>query len=429
MRPFSKTRLALSATFVFCIVFNVELAQPEGLSLSVLALLIGTLVLVATNRLVLVRERRFLVSFGLTLPALYLSFVHTQLLQSDAQTLALLYLKTQVYVFVAICVFWSLFLRAARSTPEQLSQFVMASIVWAFAAQALFVLYSFVSPEFRASIDGLLLAKGNLTGLEGFRFKGLANSGGANLSMAMSFAAAMAAYLAIAARRPVYAMLALLILAASALVGRSGLVGFAVIGLAFLVRTLLAADLPRLRTIGALTVVGGLAALGVAAADMSPDDDTMLWWNWFSGEAVDSLGELWGMYTHDPSIVDLLVGKGVFEVEPVGNAASDPGYLKAVFAVGVPAALLFYAGLLVVYVSGARAFASMASNKRIAATFVALLVFLIFFYESKESMAFQNFTGRLMLFAFLLFKIIAAADAVRQHRLGAARPEPLHEPT
>ena len=414
IRQISRTRLALSGVFVFCIVFNIELAWLEGYSLSNFVLLVGTLLLLSTGQFAFAREQRFWLSLALAFPALYISIFQTLFRESDANTLSLLYLKTRVYVFVAISVYWGLFLRTANGTPVQRVHFVMASVVWAFSVQAMFIAFSFVSPVFREFIDSLLVVKGNLTGLEGFRFKGLANSGGANLSMAMSFAAMMAAYLAIVTQARNYALLALLILAASALVGRSGLVGFAVASMVFLARVLTKGDLSRARTMGALLLFGGLVTVGVAELTTSLEEDVSLWWDWFSGQAGDSAIELWDLYAHEYSVPDLLIGKGFFETELYGASRTDAGYLKTAFSVGVPAAILFYAGLLVIFLTGARAFVSTASNKPIAALFSMLLIFLIFFYESKESMAYQNFTGRLILFGFLLFQQIAPANAAKR---------------
>lgn len=409
---FTFTRHAWGALFVFSFVFNVELARPEGLSLSLIALVIGFFALLFTGRLPEpLRGQRTLLAFALAVPALYIATFQTALRETDANTLAQLYLKTLVFVVLSTSVFHGLFLRGC--TAKRSVDFLLKSVTWAFVLQAGFVMLSFVNPAFRDAIDAVLTAKGNLTGLEGFRVKGLANSGGANLSMAMSLAAIMGAYVALNGGRWLYAAAVLVIMAASTFVGRSGLVGFGVAAVAFCLYVFVTGRVSRTRVAG---VLAGCVALGLvtAAATSNLDDDILLWWNWFAGQAGDSVADVWDMYAHDFSVKDALIGKGYFETQTNGNDRSDVGYLKTIFSVGFPAAILFYAGLMLVYSHGARAFVALSGQKAIARLFTVLLIALVFFFESKEAMAYQNFTGRLMLFAFTLFAGIHAATRHRR---------------
>lgn len=413
--------LTLSVLFVFCFIFNIEFAGVF-ISLGLIALAVAVFYKIMLAGASFRLEKGHLLSNALLLPVLAWSILSAIVHQSDANLLALLTLKTYVFCLIAANAYAAVFLHRI-ALPQGRIDFVLRSVVLAFLFQAVFVFASFLSPVFRELVDGLLQSKGNLTGLEAFRVKGLANSGGANLSMAMCFAAGIAVFLGFQHNSGKYLLAAAAIVGSSTLVGRSGLAGFALLMICLTGIAAMRGDLTwkRLRLIMLL----GLVFAGIAGIILYRFDPEIveLWWRWFAEDAGGSVEELQDLYVHQYSLGDLLGGKGFYEDELIGSSRTDSGYLKTLFSVGAPLTVMFYLAILIKYAHGVRAFARWSANRRLAQTFAWLLIALVFTYEMKEAMAYQNFTGRTLLFLFMIFSTFTAQTSIIRGATPAA-PSP-----
>ena len=357
---------------------------------------------------------------ALTLPAIFQCYFQAEVNNSDAYLIGSLYLKTLIYCTISASTFSIIFLQNGKS-PKYSIPAVLDALVLAFAVQAFFVLISFTSEAFRDVVDFVLEAKGNLSGLESFRVRGFTNSGGANLSMAMAIVGFISLYLFLEYRKIIYGLTTFLVVISALFIGRSGVVGFTLFSIPLIVVAITCRCISiSTATKGLIFIILIIFLITILSYQLD-ENSILLWWNWFYGEASDSAIDLWSMYFHTFTMHDIFLGKGFFE-EPIdGHERSDSGYIKALLSVGAPAAMLFYFGLMVRYVNGALLFIRYSSDKILSGTFCLALLLMALFFEAKEAMLYQNYTGRILLFLFILFLNISLYSRLQRYPAGSPK--------
>jgi hypothetical protein len=268
----------------------------------------------------------------------------------------------------------------------------LAAFSWAAAIQALFIAVSFVSPAYRALLASLLVQGGNIPLTYGLQVPGFSNSAGALLSLTQAlgaFAALLAARLSPSRQeRRMFVLVAVECALSTIVVGRTGLQLSVLIFAAFIV-------IGGPAVVGrSLVILAGLALLVAASADWlvaqavawNPAAARTLEWAFeffitgasgtffrdFAGQGVPPLG------------IESLVGTGrVVALDGMANASgSDSGYIQTYYALGFPAALIFYGAF---YAYLLTAFARVRTERAALAVLVAATVVL----EVKEPFIFK----------------------------------------
>jgi hypothetical protein len=284
----------------------------------------------------------------------------------------------------------------------------------AFAAaagiQALFIAVSFVSPAYRAGLAGLVVQGGNIPLTYGLQVPGFSNSAGALLSMTQAlgaFAALLAARLSPSRQeRRTFILLAVECALSTIVVGRTGLQLSVIIFTAFIV-------IGGPAVLGrSLVIAGALALLVALSADWLVDQAVA--WNPSAAATLEWAFEFFvtgarGTFFRDfagqgvpPLGIESLVGTGrVVAMDGMSNASgSDSGYIQTYYALGFPAALIFYGAFYAYLLS---AFARVRTERAALAVLVACTLVL----EVKEPFIFKY----ALPFFLLVLLALAGRDA------------------
>lgn len=406
-------RLA-GVTIVFVYIFNLELSGFGGLAVAHFILFLGLgLINKLNTRSFLAYCRKGAITVLFFVPPFFWAGTHSFFLGSDAIDLPLLTLKTYIWSWlVVLIVFFNFYKNDSFDAffSEILKIFVMAIFL-----QSIFVWLTFIFSDIADRINAVLSVKGNLTGLESFRSKGLANSGGANMSMLFSFGVVAAIYLNLIYKLRLYIYIAIFMTLSAALVGRSGFIaGFAFI---FLYGFLLGSKRTKFLLFLLPTMTIFFLASLVTFFEIDIDNP---WVKWFFLESGDSLSELESMVGNKSDLISLIFGAGFFESAFGGHTRSDSGVIRATFVFGIPMACYFYFSVFYSYWSG---FKTVAYRHR-PLKYQLILMFLIFLlmiflFEIKESMFYQNMTGRALFFLSNILILFHYSD---QHQT-CLRPE------
>lgn len=370
---------------VFLYLFNLELQGMGGLALSHLILLLALRLRFRYPVVVWYSYLRhgILVSL-LFVPPLLWTAAYFYYYQSDAITLMLATIKTYIWSWCVALLMFDMYNRDDSFKRNLLK--VLAAFVFALIAQSIFILLSFFYSPFSKFVNTLLVVKGNLTGLEDFRSKGLANSGGANMSMLLSFGVVTSVCLFYDLRQSKYFIFAIVMAVASALVGRSGLI-FSTL---FITLYCLICGFKTKLFIFLLLFLLVLLLAGNSI------DVNSAWGKWFFLEAGDSVSELQSMIFSETDITSLLYGAGFFE-NPIGqHERSDSGFVRAIYALGLPLAIYFYSVVIFVFLSALKTVKAGVHVASMSFLYFAIImtVFMLLAFEFKESMLYQNMTGR-----------------------------------
>jgi hypothetical protein len=299
----------------------------------------------------------------------------------------------------------------ASSCEERL--FVMLDMVFAACvAQSVFVVLTFLIPEFRDFLSSTLVNRGNIDANHLFRFRGLHDSGGANLSLALALGGVYGFYSSLVLNRGRFSLRLVsscLVLFAVMLVGRTGLVVLILgVGAIFAFFPL------RIFSLRFLLVMLVILVLYILAIWLYPEKKLFFVDHVFSYafEAFLNLvqsGRFSSSSTDDlfsmiflPDMLTLMVGNGSFDSANAGVDRSDSGYMKILLSSGIFGFIAFYS--MFFYIS----FRLLKSLKRFQANgfFLAFFIFVIILAEVKEPILIQNDVARifyligLMVFSF-----------------------------
>ena len=220
--------------------------------------------------------------------------------------------------------------------------------------QAALIVYSFMSPDYRVWLSGVVQQSGNIDLVTGFSAPGFSNSAGALLSVSQAACVFAAVYGSRQARRLgpqiAFVVSALLIAASTVLAGRTGLI----LSCAFLgVFGVEAAVRKRWRVVAAglicviVLAVAGNAAIQAVAARAGADPAFLKSWAFElfqKGTGAASYSDLASQPIPALSLSTIVgTGRVTTAVPWIGTASgNDSGYVQTYFALGLIASVLFY---------------------------------------------------------------------------------------
>jgi hypothetical protein len=278
--------------------------------------------------------------------------------------------------------------------------------------QASTVILSFLYPEIRDVFNGIIVNRGNIDIDHAFRFRGLHDSGGSNLSVVLGIASFYGFYSAMILDRKgsVLRIIATIFVAfAITLVGRTGLMIF-LFGLAILIifQPLI------LFKIKSIILMLGVLIVGSLLNSVFPGNFEL-----FNSSIFDYAFEIFVNYENSgsfttgssddlktmlfiPEGIHLLLGSGSFDGLNMGVDRSDSGYMKILLASGLFGFIIFYTQLSVIIFRIAQKIASTGIEWML---FVFLLTTFVT-TEIKEPVFIQNDTSRFfLLMAMVIFTI------------------------
>lgn len=233
---------------------------------------------------------------------------------------------------------------------------LLAVLLAAVTLQALIILFSFVSLDYRLWVEAHVATGSNVSALNPYRAPGL-GSGGSALSVVQALGVLAGGLLLVRRRAwwggaaPLGVLLQMLLcLLSCVFVGRTGLL----LSLLFLVGLCAyAGALTRLVGIALLGVVVPIVWVGPAWVQWVPDSfslDFFVDWafGFFLSGRDESLSDLATMPV-PPLNLETAFGTGLVSLNRFGNPSGhDSGFVQAYFAMGLPTAILFYAAYAVV---------------------------------------------------------------------------------
>ncbi|TQV84231.1 hypothetical protein FKG94_06120 [Exilibacterium tricleocarpae] len=282
----------------------------------------------------------------------------------------------------------------------RLAKFVLATAV----INSILIILSHYNSELKAFLEGMLAETGNIKHAEHpFRHRGLASAGGANLSLLNALMVWIA--LVLSARgelKPITSiLLCTILLFATLYIGRTGLLlGIGFISIFLL---LLFCMLKRRRQILSWVLVftiGGIALFPLLEQFVS--NTVMKYSLFFLEDGLSSFREegtteiLKKMLFLPESLCHLITGVGGVHNDPA-NRHSDIGYVKTIFAVGIPLAFFIYIAIAI-------AFSRLVLSKNLVFYFLPI-VGALFIAELKEPFLYHGYSSRFIwsLFGLRLF--------------------------
>ncbi len=267
----------------------------------------------------------------------------------------------------------------------------MAAVL-ATGAQALAILVSFLSPEYRVWLGGVLVQSGNIEFTAALQAPGFSNSSGALLSVTQAMGV-FAALLVLSDTERLWArgrlvLAVLLCLVSTVLSGRTGLQlslifisGFAIFGGPWsLLRFSLAG------TAGLALLIGWFSELEAWVSQFNPAAGGTFAWAFeffVSGAATASLTDFISQEVPRLTIETVLGTGRVLDSRGLGNASGhDSGYIQTYYSLGLPMALLLYGSLLALFLG-------VAQRLQRYRGVVFMLLGLIFVIEIKEPFMFK----------------------------------------
>ena len=281
---------------------------------------------------------------------------------------------------------------------NQISAAMTRTFVVIMFINSLIVIGEFLVPDFRIWKEGFLRSEMKTDYLEGFRYRGVASAGGANLSVATGVAAVLSLWLwARGWISGIFAFVFLLILLGSLVfIGRTGLVVFSIGAFAVLFLSITSTR-SRIRIFFAAVLFLSIAfVIAQNLYELLPPFYQSYTIDLFIN-GVDGLIEegsvvaIGGFYVFPDNLNSLVFGVGNFSggFERGYDWPGDPGFMKLVTAFGMPLSVVLYGGLAVWILGHER------GHLR-SLTF--LIFFLLLICEWKEPFLLKGYTSRLFWF-------------------------------
>ena len=293
--------------------------------------------------------------------------------------------------------------------------------------QAFTVILSFLYPDIRDFFNGIVAQRGNIDVDHPFRFRGLHDSGGFNLSVVLGVASFYGIYSAAILQRKwsvIRFISCATIIFSLTLVGRTGLM-IGIFGLILLV-FFRPFKIINLRSVILIVCVFFFAILFV---EFFPErfeffDGSVFGYAFEFFVNYEMRGEFGTESSDDlktmlfvPQGFHLLFGNGSFDAMNVGVERSDSGYMKLLLASGLFGFVFFYAQLCGIIFWLVKKITSADIEKM----FFLFLLIALALAELKGPVFIQNDTSRLFLLVIMIFLIkdmrIGATDAELVARL------------
>jgi hypothetical protein len=271
-------------------------------------------------------------------------------------------------------------------SAERLSMFFILVI----SINSGIILLEFFYPPMRAFIEGLLIQETQISyDTHMFRFRGLATSGGANLSLAVGLSAVLVSYLYINKCVSVVTFFVLLpiLLISLLVIGRTGLIIF-FLGIGLLILTNSHKNQIRmLFSIGGL-VAASFALLSVAYFMLDAKVVKYALPMFFALSEDKSMDAIYSFYNLDLTVIDFLFGKGQYSGN-VGYMNTDVGFFKILTSVGVPIGVFLYSSTFYI---------AFKSANFVKNNIPIIIVLLLFVSEIKEPLLFKGYSARYFWF-------------------------------
>lgn len=271
--------------------------------------------------------------------------------------------------------------------------------------QATIVVITFLIPEFRDEISGLLVSRGNIDENHLFRFRGLHDSGGFTLTSTMGIAAVYGFFSCIThSTRSIFLRLAstLMIVLSIAFIGRTGFIVIAAGLLLLAIRW----TTPAFTAVSLLSI---LVATAIAIiflifperfeffSDFVFDYAFEFAINFFiHGEFSSTSSDDLATMLFLPEPWNIVFGSGSFDEPSVGVDRSDSGYMKTMLTFGVFGAIFVYGIYLTAAINIIRKIGADKDLQYLCITLFSLL----FFIEIKGPVFYQNDLSRLFWLIF-----------------------------
>lgn len=405
----------VKTAITFGLVFNLSFSSYPSASTGRLALAVMAMIY---GRDALLLIRRFAISNSLSLLVLIapLPFSMFWLSFNGGEESTMVSRASWFLLFVVLAAF--LYVRMCQ---HKLS-LAMAYFLVAMLAQAIFVFYSMLNPDFRIWVDRILVESGNIDFTDGVRFSGLSNGGGAALSVQLSLGVASAIVLLSQTKsywiKNILIIAALFLTASTIFVGRTGLYLSILMLLftPFLFRKglLLSFILLFIFSFFVYPLVQEVAESGVEIENNQIKLDRTMAWAFdviITGESSSAEALASDLsYARELSSLELLIGSGrVLDANGYNYANHDSGYLQTIYAIGLPLSVAFYLVLFLIYI---RLLRFEKGNLKVIGLALALMVLAL---EIKEPFVFKY---TLPFFVFVYTYIIWCNKSAKTMRFG-----------
>lgn len=274
--------------------------------------------------------------------------------------------------------------------------------------QSVFVVLSFVFPDFREFLNQIVGSRGNIDIDHPFRFRGLHDSGGFNLSLALGIAVVYGLYSALILERKAAAVRiasASLVLFSTTLVGRTGLM-LSLLGI-FLMIVFWPVKFFNLKSLVGIFLA---FVFGVFVVIIFPEQ-----FEFFNVMVFDYAFEAFVNYKEAGSVsttssddlvtmlfipdwFNVLFGNGSFDLPNAGVERSDSGYMKILLSSGIFGFLILY-GILVML---ALRFFRAVSLLKVEKFFFIFLLLSLWIAEIKGPVFIQNDVSRFLIILFII---------------------------
>jgi len=324
-----------------------------------------------------------------------------------------LYICVSAAVYLVVGYMLVLYLQGDRRLDAEPINAMLLIYVAVVSVNALLIVLEYSSPQLKQVVEGILAPdpSANIQYGDSFRNRGLAQGGGAGLSVANAIGiwACISLWSRGAMGAPLCLLAVVCLNAANIFTGRTGLLvglvfdaGFAVLALARLVKS---RRVSIWSLVGIAAVAWGLVAAG---QQITVGNDVLGWaFEWAkSGNGSSSIldtasaEDLRSMLFLPTNVVHLVFGVGFFDGVGWVYPRTDSGYLKTLLSVGLPLAAALYGWVL-------WSFAKIGWLGNGLKILTIPLVIMMAGVEIKEPFLYQNCSGR------FVFAMIGAYLAVR----------------
>lgn len=247
-----------------------------------------------------------------------------------------------IYFVLYSLVLSTIFSNFFNSKKEFMLTFTLATFI-----QSLFVIVSWLSPEYRLFVDSILVQTGNLSLLNDSRPPGFMNSAGAKASVLLALGGSFSLYLFLNEKKSnnfVFILMYFILAIATFIVGRTGLVVLLVLSVLLLIINA-KHYLAFIKKIGITAIVFSsvvLIANQIVDENFQQNIDEKKRWvteEFSSGLSNSPTVTVLSNMTIKPLGIDTLVGTSLIRL-PEGQ--HDSGYIQTYHSMGLIFAFLFY---------------------------------------------------------------------------------------
>lgn len=307
------------------------------------------------------------------------------------------YLKIILYISVGYC-FINLTSKSWSSFPDFVEKIVFLIVFVAFFNSVVIQL-QFFSPDFRVISNSIfIMGDSNINFLiDETRYKGIANGGGASLSVFMGLAAIFSLLFFIEKKLSLIPFSVIFFTIASSLiyVGRTGILIILLGSLLVFFRAMMASKSRGKSLVLVAFLIGLSYAALLIALEFLPKYFIERYFFFLSGASglrdEGTLQILWNMVSLPGDVKEFFLGIGSATGSFIANESADIGYLKSFTMFGIPLALSVYG---IIFFMAKRSSDAMGSSK----IFMLIMIVVLATVELKEPFLFKGPSARMFYF-------------------------------